>query len=139
MPLRKFNALLVDDDEVDIETVRRAIKRAAVSVDLHVARDGVEALELLRSGCVPAPNRFVILDLNMPRMSGDEFLRELHKIPDLQNVPVVVVTTSNATRDHQAMSRWNVVGFLEKPFHVQQLDAVLKLVAARLDAAAWLE
>src|SRR5262249_55047109 len=74
---RALNILLVDDDEIDVMTVRRAFAKANITNQLFVATDGVEALELLRSQGIPALRRLVLLDLNMPRMNGIEFLREI--------------------------------------------------------------
>jgi CheY-like chemotaxis protein len=74
---RKLNILLVDDDELDVMNVQRAFRKNNIRNPLFVAHDGVEALERLRDGTVPGERRLVLLDLNMPRMNGIEFLREL--------------------------------------------------------------
>jgi len=116
---RALNILLVDDDEVDVMTVKRAFQKANITNKLFVASDGVEALELLRDGTVPAHRRLVLLDLNMPRMNGLELLRELRKDPALQAITVVVLTTSNEDRDRVDAFQLNVSGYLLKPvtFH----------------------
>jgi CheY-like chemotaxis protein len=75
----------------------------------------VEALEQLRGGAVPAERRIVLLDLNMPRMNGIEFLRELRRDPRLAPTPVVVLTTSNDDRDKVDAYDLNVAGYLLKP------------------------
>src|SRR5262245_44125166 len=71
------NILLVDDDEIDVANVRRAFARGHIPSPLFHAGDGLIALEMLRARVVPQARRLVLLDLNMPRMSGIEFLREL--------------------------------------------------------------
>ena len=76
-----LNILLVEDDEVDVMNVRRAFAKNHITNPLFVAGNGVEALEMLRSGQVPKGRRLVLLDLNMPRMNGIEFLRELRSGP----------------------------------------------------------
>lgn len=114
-----LNILLVDDDEVDVMTVKRAFAKANIANQLFVATDGIEALELLRSDGIPAERRLVLLDLNMPRMNGIEFLREVRADPQLQPLTVVVLTTSNEDRDRVDAYQLNVAGYLIKPvtFH----------------------
>ena len=110
-----LNILLVEDDEVDVMNVRRAFQRAHVSNPLHVAGNGLEALELLRGDTIPAGRRLVLLDLNMPRMNGIEFLRAVRADASLQSLPVVVLTTSNDERDKVDAYKLNVAGYLLKP------------------------
>ncbi len=110
-----LNILLVEDDEVDVMNVRRAFKRNNISNPLWVAGNGVEALEMLRSGAIPAERRLILLDLNMPKMNGIEFLRALRADPDLVSTSVVVLTTSNDDRDKVGAFNLNVAGYLLKP------------------------
>jgi CheY-like chemotaxis protein len=110
-----LNILLVEDDQVDVMNVRRAFERNRIANPLFVAGDGLEALEMLRNGRVPDSRRIVLLDLNMPRMSGIEFLRELRRDPVLMHTPVVILTTSNDDRDKIEAYNLNVAGYLVKP------------------------
>jgi len=110
-----LNILLVEDDHVDVMNVKRAFERNRITNPLFVAADGIEALEMLRGGKVPDTRRMILLDLNMPRMNGIEFLRELRTDPDLQHTPVVVLTTSNDERDKIEAYNFNVAGYLLKP------------------------
>jgi CheY-like chemotaxis protein len=112
---RMLNILLVDDDEVDVMTVKRAFAKANITNPIHVATNGVEALELLRGPKIPPTRRLILLDLNMPKMNGIEFLRELRKDPVLSPTTVVVLTTSNEDRDRVEAYRLNVSGYLLKP------------------------
>ena len=114
-----LNILLVDDDEVDVMTVKRAFSRANITNKLFVATDGIEALSLLRSDGIPPARRLVLLDLNMPRMSGIEVLREIRADPALHAITVIVLTTSNEDRDRVEAYQLNVAGYLLKPvtFH----------------------
>lgn len=114
-----INILLVEDDQVDVMNVQRAFKKNNIANPLFVAGNGLEALELLRNGGVPKKNRLVLLDLNMPRMNGIEFLRELRADPGLQNTSVVVLTTSNEERDRVEAFKLNVAGYLLKPVTFQ--------------------
>lgn len=115
MAERMLNILLVEDDEVDVMNVKRAFEKNRITNPLYVAGDGLEALEMLRSGRMPRERRIVLLDLNMPRMNGIEFLRELRADPALQLTPVVVLTTSNDDRDKVSAYNLNVAGYLLKP------------------------
>ena len=110
-----LNILLVEDDHVDVMNVKRAFERNRITNPLFVAADGIEALEMLRGGKVPDTRRMILLDLNMPRMNGIEFLRELRRDPELQHTPVVVLTTSNDQRDKIEAYNFNVAGYLLKP------------------------
>ena len=112
---RALTILLVDDDEVDVMTVKRAFTKANITNKVYVATNGVEALEMLRGPDLPTTRRIVLLDLNMPRMNGIEFLREVRKDPALMNLTVVVLTTSNEDRDRVEAFQLNVAGYLLKP------------------------
>jgi CheY-like chemotaxis protein len=110
-----LNILLVEDDEVDVMNVKRAFDKNHITNPLFVAGNGLEGLEKLRSGEVPQGRRIVLLDLNMPKMNGIEFLRELRSDPALAPTPVVVLTTSNNDRDKIDAFNLNVAGYLVKP------------------------
>jgi CheY-like chemotaxis protein len=112
---RVLNILLVEDDEVDVMNVRRAFERNNVSNPLHVAGNGLEALEILRNGTVPKERRLILLDLNMPKMNGIEFLQALRADPALAATPVVILTTSNDDQDKIDAYNLNVAGYLLKP------------------------
>jgi CheY-like chemotaxis protein len=110
-----LNILLVEDDEVDVMNVKRAFQKAHITNPLFVAGNGLEALETLRGSGMPKQRRLVLLDLNMPRMNGIEFLRELRKDPALSATPVVVLTTSVMDRDKFEAYNLSIAGYLVKP------------------------
>ena len=110
-----LNILLVEDDEVDVMNVRRAFKKNNIGNPLWVAGNGLDALALLRGTEIPRDRRLVLLDLNMPRMNGIEFLRELRADPELGLTPVVVLTTSDDERDRVDAYNLNVAGYILKP------------------------
>ena len=112
---KMLNILLVEDDELDVINIRRAFKKGNISNPLFVAGNGEEALAMLRGGEIPRSRRLVLLDLNMPRMNGIEFLRELRADPELSPTPVVVLTTSDAERDKVEAYNLHVAGYLLKP------------------------
>ena len=112
---KMLNILLVEDDQVDVMNVKRAFEKNRIANPLFVAADGLEGLQKLRSGEMPRERRLVLLDLNMPRMNGIEFLRELRKDPALHHTAVVVLTTSNDEKDKINAYDLNVAGYLLKP------------------------
>ncbi len=112
---KQLNILVVDDDEVDVMNVQRAFTKGNITNPIFVAGDGIIGLEMLRGDVFPRANRLVLLDLNMPRMNGIEFLRELRSDPALKPTTVVVLTTSNDTRDKVEAYNLNVAGYLTKP------------------------
>lgn len=115
--LSSVHTLVVDDDEVTIMAVERAFQKADINSPLHVARDGIEALEMLRgeSGREAVPRPYLIfLDLNMPRMNGLEFLDEVRSDPNLEDSVIFVLTTSSQETDRQQAYRHAIAGYIEK-------------------------
>lgn len=121
MNRKQLNIILVEDDEVDVMTVKRAFKKNNLHRDhqLFVAPDGIEALKMLKGegtdGQIPGQNRLVLLDLNMPKMSGTEFLQQLRSDPELRSTPVIVLTTSDEDKDKVEAYELNVAGYIIKP------------------------
>jgi CheY-like chemotaxis protein len=118
MQERVINILLVEDDEVDVMNVQRAFKRNNIENPLYIASNGLEALKVLRnqgSEIIPTTRRLVLLDLNMPRMGGIEFLHALRNDTELRMTPVIVLTTSNQDRDRVEAYNLNVAGYILKP------------------------
>ncbi len=125
MVQRNLNILLVEDDAVDVMNIRRAFKRKRISNPLFVAQNGLQALDMLRGGfdtmpTLPEKRRVVLLDLNMPRMDGLEFLEELRGDPSLKETPVVVLTTSDDGQDRRRAYEFNVAGYILKPVTFDQ-------------------
>jgi CheY-like chemotaxis protein len=115
-----LNILLVEDDEVDIMTVQRAFKQAKINNHLFIANNGIDALAMLRGqpgqrSLIPTERRIILLDLNMPKMNGLEFLQELRADPSIHHIPVVVLTTSNEEQDRLQAYNFNVAGYILKP------------------------
>ncbi len=103
MRVERGNILVVDDDEVAVMAVRRALRQHRIDNPVVVANDGLHALELLRSGAVGRPY-IILLDINMPRMTGLEFLSVIRADRDLSSSVVFVMTTSDAPRETPARS-----------------------------------
>ena len=120
MENRVTNILLVEDDEVDVMNVKRAFKKYKITNPLYIAGNGIEALDMLRSHngqppTVPVSRRLILLDINMPKMNGLEFLHELRKDPELKRTPVIVMTTSDEDKDRIEAYNLNVAGYILKP------------------------
>jgi CheY-like chemotaxis protein len=113
------NILLVEDDDLDVENVRRAFKKAGINNPLWIASDGEQALEMLRGTEYPPERRLVLLDINLPKLSGIELLREIRNDERLRTLSVVVLTTSNEDRDRTEAFNLNVAGYLLKPITSQ--------------------
>ncbi|MEQ8329702.1 MAG: response regulator [Longimicrobiales bacterium] len=125
---KRLNILLVEDDSVDVMTVMRAFKEVQFGNPIHHAEDGVIALEQLRAGAIDLHKLLILLDLNMPRMNGMEFLRELRADPALKHLPVVVLTTSNDDRDRVEAYDLNVAGYLIKPVTFEGFIKVISVL-----------
>ena len=130
MEEKVINILLVEDDEVDVMNVKRAFKKSNISNPLFVAGNGLEALEMLRSSNkkpaqVPDNRRLILLDLNMPKMGGLEFLSELRSDPELKATPVIVLTTSDEDRDLVEAYNLNIAGYILKPVTFSKFASVI--------------
>ncbi|MEM6500796.1 MAG: response regulator [Cyanobacteria bacterium P01_C01_bin.89] len=126
---RSLNVLLIEDDEVDVMNVRRAFKKSTVKNTLHVAGNGLEALSLLRheeEQSVPDNRLLILLDLNMPKMGGIEFLNALRDDCELRQIPVIVLTTSNEDRDRIEAYNFNVAGYIVKPVTFTKFLGVIR-------------
>lgn len=125
-----INILLVDDDKVDIKNVQRAFQKNEIDNPLHIARNGLEALEMLRGdNILPAP-RIILLDINMPKMNGIEFLKHLREDEKLRSISVFIMTTSNDDKDKFDAYNLNVAGYILKPLtFVDFVDSIKKLTA----------
>jgi CheY-like chemotaxis protein len=110
-----IDILLVEDEELAALNVERALAGCPDVRSFLLARDGHHALELLRAGAVSRDRLVVLLDLNMPRMGGLEFLRELRRDAGLRRVPAVVLTTSRDPRDEEESWSRHIAGYVVKP------------------------
>lgn len=128
-PIKPFVVLLVEDEPADAHLVKVALRENRLLTELHVAADGVEALEFLRRqgrhADAPRPN-LILLDLNMPRMDGREFLAVVKEDSELADIPVVVLTTSDVERDVTASYQLCAAGFITKPVDMEQFTAAIR-------------
>lgn len=111
------NFLIVDDDVVSVMAIKRALKKLKIVNPIEVAKDGKEALTILRGkdgSNQITPPYLVTLDLNMPRMNGFEFLDEVRSDPQLQRAVIFVLSTSDAPKDVAAAYANNIAGYIVK-------------------------
>lgn len=117
MARQPIHILLVEDDPVDAESIMRTFKRHQINTPFTHVVDGIEALHALRGehGYDPLPKPYIILlDINMPRMNGLEFLSALRRDPTLRHSVVFVLTTSNREEDITAAYNQQIAGYLLK-------------------------
>ena len=119
--------LLVEDDDVDVMTTKRALKELKITNPLQVAGNGEEALDYLRNPQNMKPC-LILLDLNMPRMDGVTFLKIIKNDPILKRLPVIVLTSSDETRDKIESFNLSVAGYMLKPVDYKQFVEVLKAI-----------
>lgn len=122
--------LLVEDNPRDVELTVRALKKARLTNPIHVARDGNEALEFLFATGkygnrkeVPLPE-VILLDLNLPKRSGMEVLRQLKADERTRHISVVILTVSNRNRDINECRRLGAVNYIVKPVDFQNFSEV---------------
>ncbi|PHS18306.1 MAG: two-component system response regulator [Kangiella sp.] len=112
-PHKEVTILLVEDDDVDAQGIMRSFKKRKIGNNIIRARDGVEALEMLNNGDVSHPN-IILLDLQMPRMNGLEFLTKIRNDDKLKSSVVFILTTSKADSDIVASYEQFVAGYFVK-------------------------
>lgn len=118
---RPKSILLVEDDELDVISVQRSVNKFNLDIQLETAFSGVEALAALQG---TQREKFhpdiILLDLNMPKMNGIEFLKEMRKDPSLSAIKVFVMTTSNEESERKEAEKLGVSGYLIKPMNLNE-------------------
>ena len=129
-----INILYVEDDDIDVQNLKRSFKKAGVKNPLFIAENGVVALEMLRGNQALCPQpRVVLLDINMPKMNGLEFLAEIRKDESLRRLLVFVLTTSDQERDLMAAYDSQVAGYIVKPVDVVGLTGAVERLKGILE------
>jgi CheY-like chemotaxis protein len=123
--------LLVEDSPADVRLTREALKEAKVLNNVHVATDGVEALDFLHQRGkhvgAPAPD-LILLDLNLPKKDGREVLEDVKKSERLRRIPVVVLTTSQSEKDVLESYQLNANAYVSKPVDLERFLDVVKSI-----------
>ena len=120
---------LIDDDADDQHVFAEALSEVDESVDLVTATNGLEALERLRDASLPLPD-LIFLDLNMPKMNGKQFLKEVKNAPGLSEIPVVIYSTSSARMDREETLALGATEFIVKPDSYGELCNAIRSVIA---------
>ena len=129
MKITNAPILLVEDDQVDVMTVKRALKEIHVTNPLVNLENGEEALKYLRDSKSTKPC-IILLDLNMPIMNGIEFLQVAKHDALLKRIPVVVLTTSEEQQDKVNSFDLGVAGYMAKPVDYRQFVEVMRTIDA---------
>jgi len=123
--------LLVEDSPGDVRLTRDAFRETNESIRLHVAVDGVEAMDFLkkRGTFVGAPRPdFILLDLNIPKMDGREVLAQIKKDNDLKTIPTIILTTSDSEVDIKKSYELQANCYLNKPVQLEDFESVVKSI-----------
>ncbi len=131
--------LVADDNPADVYLIREALKEHQVTFVMHVAPDGKEVLQIISATNQQAtPQQFslIILDLNLPRHDGLEILQKLRETPRMDDVPVVVLTSSDSPRDREVATRLGASHYLRKPSSLDQFLALGAVFKALLEQSS---
>lgn len=125
--------LLVEDNPADVKITERAVKESGLAIELIVVRDGQEAVEYLTESKPDEDTQsripdLILLDLNLPRLTGREVLERIRATPYLQRVPVVALTTSKRPEDVEQMYAAGVNTYMEKPQEFQRFVLMLQTI-----------
>ncbi|MEM1360952.1 MAG: response regulator [Pseudomonadota bacterium] len=134
----KVTFLIVDDDKVAVMSIQRALKKLRLLNPVEVAVDGQEALDRLRGeteGEIVKPY-IILLDLNMPRMDGFEFLEQVRKDWELQNSVIFVLTTSDAPKDIAAAYAHKIAGYIIKDDAFETVKSAISMLNAYTEIVA---
>jgi CheY-like chemotaxis protein len=114
--------LLIEDDYLDVESVKRSLKKSGIDHILHVAHNGVDAIDMLtRDGDRIIPD-IILLDINMPKMNGLEFLQIIKNYYSLKNILLFIITTSAEEYDKMSTQHLGIAGYILKPLDFKQTE-----------------
>lgn len=127
---RSIEILLVEDNPGDVRLIKEAFKDAIFPYNLMVAGDGQEAMEIIKHGHKSEAYRpnLIILDLNLPKKSGREVLKEIKSDEELMSIPVIILTTSSAKEDIQETYHNHVNAFITKPVDLDRFINIVKSI-----------
>ena len=115
--MEKHTILLVEDDELDVISVERSLKKIESEYNLYTAYNGIEALDILKKMNANALPDVILLDLNMPKMNGIEFLRIIRTDGLLKDIKVFVMTTSSESSERAEAEELGISGYIIKPLN----------------------
>lgn len=126
---KSIHFMLIDDDAIDIKDMQRTFKKNNIDNPLHVATNGLEALNKLlgqngEKKIHPTP-KIIILDINMPKMNGIEFIKNVRANKKLKSMLIFILTTSNSEKDKIDAYNLNVAGYIVKPFQISRFMEII--------------
>jgi len=127
MTTKTVNILLVDDSQEDIDLMKEALKDSVMTSDIHVVKNGQEAMDYLKDPANEKPN-LVLLDLNMPKKNGRQVLKEIKSDPALKIIPVIILTTSRSHNDILECYQNNCNCFICKPIELEGFFKVVRKI-----------
>jgi len=120
--------LLVEDNSTDAALSMRVLKKFAAAERIHLARDGAEALDFLKTG--GRPPHLILLDLKLPKVDGLEVLRRMKTDPDLCSLPVVIFTSSNQPKDVRDCYRLGANSYIVKPVDYERFTQAVQYIVS---------
>ena len=130
---RPVEILLVEDNPADVEITRQGFRKGKIANNLHIAMDAEEAMAFLRregsSSNAPRPD-LILLDLNLPGRDGRELLSDIKSDKDLGEIPVVILTTSNAESDIRQSYKLHANAFMTKPVDFTQFVEMVQSISS---------
>jgi CheY-like chemotaxis protein len=129
------NILLIEDDYLDVESIKRIFKKSKFDYRLYVAHNGASALEMLTSDENRITPDIILLDINMPKMNGLEFLRIVKNYSRFKNIKTFILTTSEEEYDKNTAEHLGIEGYLLKPlkFEEKMSEDAQKLLKLLID------
>jgi CheY-like chemotaxis protein len=118
-----INILLVEDDQLDAIDIRRSLDKMKIFYQLHVAKNGEEALELLSGGNGLQPD-VALIDINMPKMNGLEFLAAIRSDEKWKDLKCFIITTSDEKVDRETATRLGISGYIIKPLKLNNASSL---------------
>lgn len=127
MTTKTLNLLLVEDSQEDIDLMKEALKESAIPSDVHVVKNGQDAMDFLRDAANGRPD-LILLDLNMPKKNGRQVLKEIKNDPVLKVIPVIVLTTSRSLTDIMECYQSHCNCYICKPIELEGFFKVARKI-----------
>ena len=133
---RPIEILLVEDNPADVELAQRTLRDSQFSLNISVSRDGQEAMNALRRegefAAAPRPD-LVLLDLNMPRKNGREVMAEMNADPNLREIPIMILTSTQAEQDLLQYENYDPSRYCSKPLDIDRFNRILEHLSTSFD------